>query len=118
MGARFPTRRDDGTFTVVACFQLDKPARVRDLVERLDRFIRERGGLEAAKLLREFGSVPRIEGVGEDVGVVFEGRADAAAWKDWLVMLTSDLAELEGVRFTAFQDQVSDRLHPLWPLNE
>src|SRR5437763_14577675 len=118
MGARFPTRREDGSFTVAALFQINHTSQAQALAERLNRTIRDRLRDDSARLRQEFASMPRLERPGENtIAMVFEGRSDAALWKDWMVMLTREVAEAEGARFVAFEDRVSGQLHPPWPIS-
>jgi hypothetical protein len=116
MAARFPERRQDGTFTVLARLSVERPDAVRGVTERLRRIIEERTRGDTTLLLRDFSSLPRVESLSATtVDVTFDGLANSALWKDWVVALIRGLEDLPGVRFLAFRDLVSGREHPTWP---
>ena len=116
MADRFPERRDDGSFVVVAIFEIDRPQAEEALAQQLQLTVAKRGGSEGERLLSEFATLPELERLeGETLGVVFEGRADAQVWKDWLVLVTRELEEVEGTHFVAFEDRVARRRHLTWP---
>ena len=114
---KFPKRKTDDAFVVFARFSGADPqviALARDYVKAWMRansswtriwrsnVIRE----ETLEYSMEFLSEPRVEHVaGENsFAVVFEGRATAKMWKDWLVFFVSDFEKIfPEVRFDRFE---------------
>ena len=115
--ARFPARRDDGSFAVAAEFLAPGvvPERVR---ARLDDSIALRSARDHLPFDTEFAARPEVSGRGDAIWVEFRGRPGATLWKDWLVALSRDLEESgDGLRLVGFHDLVSGSAHPSWPLS-
>jgi hypothetical protein len=115
MAARFPTRALDGSFTVAARFRPSNDHSRENVAAILSSTItrREVGGAPAFTSL--FHDPPVVEWQDEETfDVVFHGRAESPrTWKDWLVMLISELEAPEyGLQFEGFIDRVSGRRHP------
>jgi hypothetical protein len=111
--ALFPRRRPDGTFTIAARFSLADSS-LRGLVgEQISTWALDQrtAGID---LDREFSSMPRVEVIDDHrVDVVFDGRAGATTWKDWLIDLSRQIRDSsDRVTFEAFFDRVSGTAHP------
>jgi len=117
--ARFPKRRDDGSFTLVARFAASETDMsvvdlVRDYVSAWTRANRAwvriwRSDViqeERLEFLAEFSSDPRVE-VGDDghrLSIVLEGRPSAGRWKDWAVFLVDELSRVfPEIKFERFE---------------
>lgn len=115
MAARFPARDVDGSFTVAARFRSSNNHARADVAAILSDAItrREVGG--APVFTSHFHGPPIVEWQDQEVfDVVFHGRAESPrTWKDWLVMLISELQVPKyGLRLEGFIDRVSSRRHP------
>ncbi len=115
MAARFPARDLDGSFTIAARFRSSNTHSRADVAAILADAItrREIGGAQA--FTSHFRGPPIVEWQDEEMfDVVFYGRAESPrTWKDWLVMLISELqAPKYGLRLEGFIDRVSGRRHP------
>ena len=116
---KFPKRHADGTFTVRAHFRVLAPdpsivALVRDYVSAWVRanpiWVRLwRSNIiteERLELAAEFSNDPRVEGGmdGERFVIVFDGRAQARMWKDWMVRLVHEVQKVfSEIKFERFE---------------
>ena len=106
---KFPKRREDGSFTVLAKFAASGPDALpvdllRDYVAAWTRAHRSwvriwRSDVideEPMVLAAEFSCDPRVEvGYrGHALAIVFEGNPSAQRWKDWVVMLVDDVVRM------------------------
>jgi hypothetical protein len=115
MAARFPARDLDGSFTVAARFRSSNNHSRANVAAILSAAITRREGGGAPAFISHFHDPPSVEWQDEEMlDVVFHGRAESPrTWKDWLVMLISELEAPEyGLRFEGFIDRVSGRRHP------
>jgi hypothetical protein len=112
---RFPKRRDDGSFAVIAEFTTSDTtiiSLVNDFVKAWIRVnhswirIWRSDSIEEEYLdfYREFSSDPRVEVESEGAFcVVFEGRPSATRWKDFAVYMVKDISTVfPEVKFVKF----------------
>ncbi len=113
-GARFPSKRDDGTFSVSARFSISEP-QLRELVEAIvSSWVRKRVSEEDVVIGNDLLSEPRVVGIdAQRLDVVFEGGPQSRRWKDWMVAVVQELtSSIQGVSFEGFYDLVANAPHP------
>jgi hypothetical protein len=104
--ARFPKRRDDGSFVVFVRFSTSDDAISSLVVDYLKAWVRANktwiriwrsDSIEEERLEfdSEFLSLPRVETDPEGgfLRVVLEGRPSATRWKDWAAFMVGDLSK-------------------------
>jgi hypothetical protein len=101
--------RPDGTFTIAARF--DASARLLENIRaEVTNSIETRTRRDNVSFDAAFVSSPRVEIDGETVLIIFDGRAGARLWKDWLVAVTRDVdTALDDVSFRGFYDLVAGK---------
>jgi hypothetical protein len=118
-GVKFPKRRDDGSFVVVARFTVSDRtvlALVRDYVKAWVRahgtWIRlwRSNSIEEERLQfdSEFQGEPRVEAApdGSSFFLLLEGRPSATRWKDWVVLMANDISNVfPEVKFEGFESE-------------
>lgn len=103
---KFPRRRGDGTFTVLAYCTVSAPevvplvgAYVNAWVEANRRWVRIWRSnvitVEHLELAADFVKDPQVEkAVPGSLCVVFEGSATSTRWKDWAVRLIDEVCKV------------------------
>ena len=101
---QFPSKRQDGSFTVSARFssavqRVDKLA-----TARISAWMRAKEE-QRIDVMEDLSSPPRVLATREGIEVVFEARPGSRRWKDWMVAVSQDLAEgVHGLTFECFYD--------------
>jgi hypothetical protein len=115
-GARFPAKRDDGSFSVAAQYEAAAEITVSSVQTELERLVQRMSECSHVFSFEdEFTSMPVAEARDDLIEVVFHGRPGSSLWKDRLVALCLDLDKsISGLKRLGFRDLVSGRPHPSW----
>jgi len=118
---RFPRRREDGSFTVLARFSVSDDAIIPLLYDYVQSWIRanstwiriwrsNRITEERWDFYSEFLSEPRVrvDPESRSFSIVLEGRPSATTrWKDWAVYLVDDISRMfPEAKFERFESQI------------
>ncbi|MFZ5895026.1 MAG: hypothetical protein ACOY0T_28460 [Myxococcota bacterium] len=115
--ARFPKKRDDGSFTVLALFSTSDENVVPLVRAYVEAWVRANQTwtriwrsncieVERLEFSSEFASEPRVEDGNEKLrfAIVFDGRPSALRWKDWIAFLLDELRRVfHEIKFEGFE---------------
>jgi hypothetical protein len=116
MGARFPKRRADGSFSVSLDFEVDNAVvRVTDVSDWLDQWVKEHsewiwswqsGKTETLRLRDAFVSGPYVvASCPAMIRLRLDATPAAPYWRDWYVKLVSDIRTWQpSMRFVGIQN--------------
>jgi hypothetical protein len=112
--SKFPKRRPDGSFRVVARFNTtaDVSGLMADYVRAWTRAmpvwvrIWRSASIQEERLefATEFSAVPSVEADNQEISLIFEAKPTASRWKDWTSFLIEDiLTVFPEVTFLGFE---------------
>lgn len=111
MDVKFPKRREDGTFSFVACFATsskDNAGTKKDVSEWLLQWV-EKHEVTTKEILRknevffedskyydQFSAPPCVVSVKDgELWIRFDGIAKSSEWKDWFIMIVNALLKTD-----------------------
>jgi hypothetical protein len=102
-------KRSDGTFSIAARFDAQSEA-LGEVDAQVSKSIQTRVERDHAIFESDFSGRPRLVLEEGTILVIFEGKADAKLWKDWLVAVAQDVDHaVDSVKFREFYDVVAGR---------
>lgn len=109
----WPTKRPDGTVSVVARFAVRDSGAIDVIRQTIDSWlsVKANQGLDIGD---DLVTAPYTESPdATHVAVVFDGTATSRRWKDWLVELTRELTTAsDAIVLEGFEDRVSGCVRP------
>jgi hypothetical protein len=109
----FPSRREDGTFSVAIRYSVSTDEAVSAVRCRITGWIERKSERDDLDIATELAQPPSVEVIdAQTIQVVFDGRPTSILWKGLMIEVAQELSTIDGLERLGFWDLVTGLPHP------